>query len=371
MLGFGAARGLWRRSAKEPELIVNLTEEVARIVSDGVASLPPPRKFARIERRHLRAFNRRLQGEFRKPFQELDGFIGLAAHWSTDFHAVASTTSEEFRAPAYFVVLHYMRALLTMRETAALLKSGYVFGALSRVRHLFETEVVLALLIDNPDTFRDPDFMHLLVSHDELLRAREMLHASNTEVPLGWEVYRFSGADLAWAEEVVERERQGRTTSEFKKFSSDYGWALAIPGVTNTSMRDLANAADLGIWHPFYKYLSNHTHGNHRGAAMNEFVYRGEQRFYNGPTNMGFVDPVQIMCLSAARMTAGITRWLTDTPILVGDADGNMVDEEVQTQLNLLGFSAAMVERSVKIIDSFARVEGEITDRDPDLPHDT
>lgn len=342
---------------------------IEQILEENIESLTSARKLARLERRQLEGEVRRLRSDYRTPFQHLDGYVGLAVELAKRSNALGELAPTDLHVPIYYLMSHFSRAINTAREISTLLKSGKILGALVLNRTLFETEIVTSLLTKNTETLKDPEFQDLLRRHDEFQRARDTIHASETRVPAEWTVYRFTEKEVREAKSIVERERSSMTSQDYRKFKADFGWAVGLPHVEGTSIFDLARAADLGEWYPFYKYMSNHAHGNHRGAVMAQVAIEREQIGASGVARLGYVDPVQLMCLSLSRMTAGLASWVAGSNVILrdlGDNDESMIRWELQFLWMII--SKAMVERSQLVIRHFVEVEQRI-EKDLDRVH--
>jgi hypothetical protein len=335
---------------------------IERMLEKNIETLTSVRKLARLERRGLERELRRLRSEYRKPFQHLDGYIGLAVELARRADALGELTPPDLHVPIYYLMSHYSRAIRSAREISALLKSGNILGALVSNRTLFETEVVMTLLVNNPETLKDVEFHKLLRRHDKFQRAREMIHAAETAVPAEWTVYEFTEKEVRESRGLVAREQSVMTQKEFRKFKTDFGWAVALPGVDGTAMFDLARAAGLGEWYPYYKYMSNHAHGSHRGAVMAQVAAEREQIGPSGVARLGYVDPVQLLCLSLSRTTAGLSKWISDSDAILHGLNDDEEESLVRWELQFawLIISKSMVERSQVVIEQFVDTERQI-----------
>jgi hypothetical protein len=343
-------------------------ELIDQILETNIEGLTSARKLARLERRDLEREVRRLRSDYRTPFQHLDGYIHLAVELARRSDALGELAPADLHVPVYYLMSHFSRAIYASREISTLLKSGRILGALVLNRTLFETEIVISLLTNNAETLKDPDFQELLRRHDEFQRARDTIHAAETRVPAEWTVYDFTEKEVQEARSIVERERSSMTPQEYRKFKADFGWAVGLPGVDRTTIYDLARAAGLGEWYPFYKYMSNHAHGNHRGAVMAQVATVREQIGAPGVARLGYVDPVQLMCLSLSRITAGLGSWVAGSNVILHGLNDNEEESMIRWELQFLWMiiSKAMVDRSQSVIGHFVEVERRI-EKDLDI----
>ena len=79
----------------------------------------------------------------------------------------------------------------------------------------------------------------------------------------------------------------------------DYGWASPKIGKKNPNLFDLEKMLKLDHWRPRYRWALQHTHAGHRPPDRLLGVSEAAgQVFLIGPSNSGFVDPLQMTEMS-------------------------------------------------------------------------
>ncbi|MBB5374406.1 hypothetical protein HNP71_002680 [Acidocella aromatica] len=191
----------------------------------------------------------------------------------------------------------HARALLVAREAICLLQGGFPDGAMSRWRTLHEFNIVAHfLLIQDEDTAR----CYLASAYFQALK-----HAKQARD------YADRDQSIAVNDDVIEA-LEGRCEELKLKLgddlSDDYAWARAALQRKRVTFLDLEKATERDFWRPRYRWASKHIHGGHEGSRGMLGMSEADKhvKMLVGPSNGGFVDPIQMIAHSVADVSEAL-----------------------------------------------------------------
>ena len=212
-----------------------------------------------------------------------------AAEWAAGAvpDAVAGDQDEvEFNR--YYGVIRGLaaRSLLTFSEIIWQLRGGYVSGALSRIRTLYELAMVANILAEYASPGRShPELIERYVRHHEVFTRTEadQLMATGILDPADY----FDEETL----EALDRQKEQLLERYGKSFATLWGWAAPLfKSKEQVTMAQLSQLVDPGVSY-FYGRTSEHVHGGSAGWHGNFVQREHETVLAAGPTNVGLSVP--------------------------------------------------------------------------------
>jgi hypothetical protein len=92
-----------------------------------------------------------------------------------------------------------------------------------------------------------------------------------------------------------------------KEFSEDYGWAVSVIGKKRPNFFDIESKTELSILRPYYKFSSTNVHAGPKSIGFKlGLSLTNEDILLAGPSNEGFIDPVQCTSLSLIQSTCAL-----------------------------------------------------------------
>lgn len=239
------------------------------------------------------AFERRLFERWRVAFDHLETLCAVVEELG-DMNNQELAVGDDGRDYVVAALSNlFPKALLTTREIISLLRSGYPDGALARWRSLHEVNVTMMYLKKHG---ADVALAYLLSFRFASRRAAKQLAACADRARIAPPTQ----DELAELDRLCDeaQQRLGRSIDKDK-----YGEWPAI----NTRHKDFSSIErDVGLehWRPRYKWASTYIHGGHmpheRVLGASEARSAG---YLVGPSNGGFVDPLQMTAISIAQAT--------------------------------------------------------------------
>jgi hypothetical protein len=242
-------------------------------------------------------FESRLFKSWRVPLMRLDSLITMCME-------IGSEINDEYRKsrkPNKSVKLEVMtrlhsRAAQQSREICHLLKGGYADGAMARWRSLHETAVMLKFLCQEVDVVakRYLDHQHV----DSYKAAKQFNEYSNG---LGYKQITKSQMNK------IERQYNEVLKKHGDDFSQEYGWAASVIGKKRPNFFDIESKTELSILRPYYKFSSTNVHAGSKSIGFKlGLSLTNEDILLAGPSNEGFIDPVQCTSLSLIQSTCAL-----------------------------------------------------------------
>lgn len=239
-----------------------------------------------------------------------------AADWAAKaIPEAVQGADDEAEFTRYYMVIRGLtaRSLLSFSEIVWLLRGGYVSGALSRVRTLYELAVVAHILAEHGSPGKaHPELVERYIRHREAFTRTEadQLIATGVVDPTI-----LLGRDTLQA---LDRQKQQLLDQYGKSFSTLWGWAAPLfkPG-DPISMIRLSQLVDPKVSY-FYGMTSEHVHGGSAGLHANVIQREHETVLATGPTNLGLSIPVDL----ATHFTFAVLEIAVPTRIKVeGESD--------------------------------------------------
>lgn len=193
----------------------------------------------------------------------------------------------------------HARAVQVANEVSCLVRGGYADGAMARWRSLHEASVILVFLSQN-----DEELSNRFMDHQAIIRFKAATEYNEHHSALGFSA--FDVGELA----QMQKSHDEMLAKYGKHFSNDYGWASEVTKSKRPHFKDIENNVSLGFLRPQYGFASKNVH-----SGVDSIGYKlalsmtQEDILLAGPSNEGFIDPVQ--CASYSLIIA--TGALIDT----------------------------------------------------------
>lgn len=267
----------------------------------------------RNERKQIKAFQRRNFLRWKSAFDQIEMIWQSAQEIGGEFRAEFENEAAENQDYKFEAMTRlHGRGMLVAAEAIHLLKGGYPDGAMSRWRTLHEIFVVSVFL-----SRANKEISRRYLAHLEISRAKAATQVNYYSERANLEP--FSDEEIREIEE-----RKDAIFTEFgKKMKEPFGWAC--PAFKDKSERwnpnfmDLEEYVGLDHWRPRYKWASQHTHAGSRDlGALLGMSEATTPMILVGPSNSGFVDPLQMTALHISNLTVTLilTRENIDTLVM-------------------------------------------------------
>jgi len=284
----------------DPELSATIDQLIAEISSKLVqqtitALKAEAPKMLKDRHKDRRSFEKRCHQRWKKALNHLEMMIVMAAE-------LGESNAKELRKQAIdekgyvFGAISQLhpRAILVAEEILCLLRCGFPDGALARWRTLHEINVTAMFIAKHGDKIA---LNYLASFFFNARRAANQLNEYSDRANLR----KFDETDLLEIEEFCEdaTKRAGR------EMGRDYDWAR--PAISNNpvTLFDLEKDIEMDHWRPRFRWASQHNHAGHRPPDKLLGLVEAEQiDSLVGPSNSGFVDPLQMTAISLAQMTS-------------------------------------------------------------------
>ena len=201
--------------------------------------------------------------------------------------------SDDFRFEALSHI--FPKALLIGEEILCLLQGGFADGALSRWRTLYELTVVAQFIKSSDQTTA----LRYLANFD--FQASKAAKECNAFAGgAGFEPYTLEELRGLEARATALEHQIG------SRLRTDYDWAHPallshFPSLKPQSVtfRQIEEAVGMDFWRPYYRWANVHVHAGHRPHDSLLGVCESvETVALIGPSNSGFVDPLQFAAIS-------------------------------------------------------------------------
>ncbi|WP_018997399.1 DUF5677 domain-containing protein [Hirschia maritima] len=256
-------------------------------------------KMLRRERKIIAGFEKRNLKRWKPAFDQIEILLyatrDIGGNFSTEFSD--STNSKDNYIFDALVQLH-ARGILVAAEAIHLLKGGFPDGAMTRWRTLHEVLVVSILLSQSSNEI---SYRYLVHQDISLFKAASQINKYADDANL----QSFSDSEMRDIEE-----RKTQVISELgSKMKDPFGWAAPIftekPNTWKANFLDLEEHVGLDHWRPRYKWASQHTHAGSRDFRSLLGLEESEKPLLLvGPSNSGFVNPLQMIALHLASLTS-------------------------------------------------------------------
>jgi hypothetical protein len=259
-------------------------------------------------------FRDRLWARYEDVWRASDGVIDhTLAFASASWKTAKSELPKGERERAEIVWETMGRACLTAREVIWLCRGGYSYGASSRARTMLELAVVADILADaSAETVRRYKVQSLRTAkHAAMTQERHLGNLFGDE----------AAEDVSFARSrVLELDTEIRqlmeADSEAGKVDSGFWWArpelrrrgISVSRNERIGFDQLAESTELAGWLPFYRLFNRPIHAGHEAQQDLYVNRRSDRAFLVGPSDSGFVDPVQVALKCLLHVVALLTK---------------------------------------------------------------
>ena len=296
--------GLIKNLEKEIPQLIN---ETAELILSGLKKNMP--EMLKNYRKDKKGFEKRLQNDWKHPFDLFEAFLVLAYEAGDEFNT--EFRKEESDAGNFvFEALTrlHARACQIAQEVLVLLKSGFADGAHARWRTLHEIAVVASFI----------------KAHGNEVAERYLLHDNI-------ESYKAANLYLKYYEslgdEPIPQDEYDSIKQVYDKlinrfgisYRNNYGWASSVLKIDNPHFSDIEKNSELDHLRLYYKLASHNIHANPKGIFFRLGLLGNDQDILlAGPSNFGFTDPAQgtVISLGFITITLIMTKPTIDNAVL-------------------------------------------------------
>jgi len=286
-----------------PEII----EAMSAPILSGLKKEMPAMLKAR--RKDMKGFEKRLQNDWKKPFDLFEAFLVLALEAGAEFNREFrkdKTEAENYVLEA-LTRLH-ARACQIASEVLVLVKNGFADGAHARWRSLHEIAVVASFIKTHGNEVAERYLLHDKIESYKAASLYRKYYEMLGDEPIPQDEYDSIKA--------VRDELIARFGSSYKY---NYGWASSTLNKADPNFRDIEENSGLDHLRPYYKLASHNVHANPKGVMFRLGLMENTQNILlAGPSNYGFTDPAQdtVISLGLVTITLVTTKPTIDNLVL-------------------------------------------------------
>jgi hypothetical protein len=271
-----------------PEIVNEMTIPILSGLKKNIPAM------LKAHRKEMGNFEKRLQKDWKKPFDLFEAFLVLAFEAGDEFNHEFRKDETETKNYVFEVLTRlHARACQIASEVLVLLKSGFADGAHARWRSLHEIAVVSSFIKTHGN-----DVAERYLLHDNIESYKSAILYQKYYKALGDEPIPQEELDslIAVREKLMERFGE--------PYKNDYGWASSILNKNDPRFSDIEENSGLDHLRPYYKLASHNVHANPKGVMFRMGLLENTQNILlAGPSNSGFTDPAQGTAISLGQIT--------------------------------------------------------------------
>lgn len=241
---------------KIEELVPQIIKEMTDVSLSGLKKDMPAMLKAR--RKEMSGFEKRLQSDWKKPFDLFEAFLVLAFEAGDEFNNEFRKGESEAENYVFEALTRlHARACQIASEVYVLIKSGFADGAHARWRSLHEIAVVASFI----------------ETHGNEVAERYLLHdkiESYKAATLYLKHYEALGLEPISPDEYDSiKVVRDRLIDRFgNSYENNYGWASSALGKHAPNFCDIEENSRLDHLRPYYKLASHNVHANPKGVIF-------------------------------------------------------------------------------------------------------
>jgi hypothetical protein len=312
-----------------PQIIKEMTELILSGLKKDMSAM------LKAHRKETSGFEKRLQGDWKIPFDLFEAFLVLAVEAGDEFNNEFRKGEAEAENYVFEALTRlHARACQIASEVLVLLKSGFADGAHARWRSLHEIAVVSSFI-----KIHGNEVAERYLLHDNIETYKAATLFLKYYEALGDEPIPPGEYDSIKAVRDKLVERFGNS------YKNNYGWASSALEKSDPKFCDIEENSGLDHLRPYYKLASHNVHANPKGVMFRLGLLGNAQNILlAGPSNFGFTDPAQGTAFSLGLVTVTL---ITTKPTI-----DNLV------------LSNILLRLETEIGEEFFKVQKEIEDRD-------
>lgn len=312
-----------------PEIIEEMTSPILSGLKKNMPSM------LKAHRKDMKGFEKRLNKDWKKPFDLFEAFLVLAFAAGDEFNN--EFRKDETEAGNYVLEaltrLH-ARACQIASEVFVLLKSGFADGAHARWRSLHEIAVVASFIKTHGNEVAERYLLHDNIESYKAATLYQKHYQALGDEPIAQDEY---NSIIAMREKLITRFGNS--------YKNNYGWASPALNKDDPNFSDIEENSGLDHLRPYYKLASHNVHANPKGVMFRLGLLGNAQNILlAGPSNFGFTDPAQGTAFSLGLVTITL---ITAKPTI-----DNLV------------LSNILLRLESEIGEEFFKVQKEIEDKD-------
>ena len=313
-----------------PQILEEMTAQILAALKQDMPAM------LKAHRKDMKGFEKRLAGEWKKPFDLFEAFLVLAFEAGDEFnHEFRKNNAEAGNYVLEALTRLHARACQIASEVLVLLKSGFADGAHARWRSLHEIAVVASFI----------------KTHGNEVAERYLLHdniESYKAATLYQRYYQVLGNEPITQEEYdsIKAARDKLIARFGNSYKNNYGWASFALNKDDPTFSDIEGNSGLDHLRPYYKLASHNVHANPKGVMFRlGLIGNRSNILLAGPSNFGFTDPAQGTAISLGFITVTLltTKPTIDNLVLcriISKFESEIGDEFLKVQKEIESKSA-------------------------------
>jgi len=271
-----------------PQIIKEMTEPILSDLKKEISTK------LKAHRKDMHGFEKRLQRDWKKPFDLFEAFLVLAFEAGDDFNNEFRKDAAETEDCVFEALTRlHARACQIAFEVLVLLRNGFADGAHARWRSLHEIAVVASFIKTSGNEIAE---RYLL--HDNI--------ESYKAATLYLKHYKALGVEPIPQDEYdsIKAMRDKLINRFGDSYRNNYGWASSALDKDDPNFSDIEENSGLDHLRPYYKLASHNVHANPKGVMFRLGLLGNVQNILlAGPSNFGFTDPAQGTAYSLGLVT--------------------------------------------------------------------
>lgn len=311
--------------SKVERAVPDIIDEMTAILMAGLKKDMPA--MLKTYRKDMKSFEKRLQRDWKKPFDLFEAFLVLAVEAGDEFNReFRNNTAEKENYVLEALTRLHARACQIASEVLVLLKNGFADGAHARWRSLHEVAVVASFIKTHGNETAERYLLHDSIESYKAASLYQKYYEALGDEPISQDEY-----------DKIKTVRDELIARFGKSYKNNYGWASSALNKNNPTFRDIEENSGLDHLRPYYKLASHNVHANPKGVIFKLGLLGNIQNILlAGPSNYGFTDPAQNAVSSLGLITVTL---LTAKPT---------IDNVVLSNI-LLRFETEIAEEFYKI----------------------
>lgn len=280
-----------------------MANNVFKTLKDGMASKIEERQLERAE------FKEHIRKVWGNPLDLFEIFLEICTEIGMLFNENIGPHFTSENKYLYQVLIRlYARGCQIGEEILTLLKNGFADGAYARWRTLYEIVVVAYFISENGNDVAEKYIRYDAIEAYDAMKAYRKCYQKLGYKPL--------------TEEEID-EVTGIVDDLSKRFGENfrnkYGWASNSLNKKNPNFADIENKTNFGHMRAHYKLANHNIHAGPHGITFRLGTPKkkpGVIYLIPGPSDAGFVDPIDCTALSLYQLTTAlVTTGIRNNPI--------------------------------------------------------
>jgi hypothetical protein len=271
--------------SKIPDVVTIVVDEVFRYYTSNATDI----------KRWERKIKRKISKQYGLGLELFAAFIELNSKISSStyrkFHQHFDEVDDQLKLDV--LIANHVRACQIANEIRVLVTNGYADGAHARWRTLHEICVTFLFLYDH-----DYETVQMYNDYEIIEKWKKAKEYRETYEQLNFDPLEES----EW--QTLEQARQNLLVKYGKDFGDSYGWFINHMPKGRRNFKELEKLAGQNHFRAVYGWANENVHAGISGLRQRLGLREQDQQYFLiGPSDYGFLDPVQYTAASLVEMS--------------------------------------------------------------------